>query len=218
MTPDYVRAATSAYETLIKYGINSAPISPEQIIKQIPGVLVVSYTEMSEAIGVERKDLITAVGDSCLDAASSVRVHDGKLEYIIAYNRHLAYDILQRALARELGHIILGHDGTRPDDVRTEEARVFAKHLFHPRPVLYAIQQAGIPLTVNVITALSGCCDDCLACLRGTPGVHVDPELNRKVRNQFATYIDGYLDYVRLAPKDESEVADLGSFMDGYEE
>ena len=43
MHPDYEAAAIAATETLIKYGITSAPVSPLRMLKSIPGVLVVTY-------------------------------------------------------------------------------------------------------------------------------------------------------------------------------
>lgn len=217
MTPDYQRAATSAYETLIRYGISTAPISPIPIIEQIPGVIIVSYTEMSAILGIERRDLLLAVGEGSQDAVTSVQINSGKLRYIIAYNQRLAYDVLRRSVARELGHIILGHDGSRTDEVRTEEARMFAKHLIHPRPLIYAIQQEGFPVTVEKVGAMSGCYADCVRCLQQTPGVHVDPALNRAVRDQFSKYLAGYKDFLKLAP-DNSEPVDLGTYMEGYEE
>lgn len=51
------------------------------------------------------------------------------------------------------------------------------------------------------------------------PAVHVSPELNRAVRDQFMPYIMNYFDFQRYAAhNDSSALADLGYFMDGYEE
>ena len=50
MTPDYQRAATKAAETLIKFGINTAPVSPLPILKRLPGVLVVSFQKLSDDV------------------------------------------------------------------------------------------------------------------------------------------------------------------------
>ena len=45
------------------------------------------------------------------------------------YNSSLPDFLLRRTLARELGHVVLEHDGTGPEDVWMEEARCFAYHL-----------------------------------------------------------------------------------------
>lgn len=219
MTPDYQRAATMAAETLIQYGINSAPVSALPILKKLPGVLVVTYEKLSSDLGQDRRCVITAFGDHNQDAFTSVSVVDGSPRYLVTYNALLPSTISQRALARELGHIILGHDGSRPEDVRIEEAKCFANHLLCPRPMLHAIQSSGHRLTVEMLGNLTGCYDYCLSCMRRLPAVHVSPELNRAVRDQFMPYIMNYFEFQRYAAhKDNSALADLGSFMDGYEE
>ena len=127
--------------------------------------------------------------------------------------------LVQRALARELGHIVLGHDGSKPEDVRMAEAYCFAHHLLCPRPLIRAVRNSGIPFTIEVLGAMTGCYDRCLQRMRKTPPVHVPAELNRKVHFQFADYINNFLDYESYLMKtDESVLADFGTYMDGYEE
>ena len=49
--------------------------------------------------------------------------------------------------------------------------------------------------------------------------MHVSPELNRKVKEQFKDYIDNFLNFRSILVRDDySAVADFGSFMEGYEE
>ena len=122
MNPDFDRAATAAAEILIKYGINTAPVDPIPIFKKAPGFNVVTFTEMSRMIGMDRSDLLSSFQTESHDAISSVYIKDGKPHYLVAYNMRLPQYIVQRALAREMGHIVLGHDGTRPEDVRNAEA------------------------------------------------------------------------------------------------
>ena len=55
MTPNLERAATAAAKTLIDFNVTSAPVAPLRILKSIPGVLVLSFAQMAEEIGVERK-------------------------------------------------------------------------------------------------------------------------------------------------------------------
>ena len=219
MTPDYQRAAIAATETLISHGINSAPVSPLPILKSLPGVLVVSYQSLSENVSQDRRCVMSQFGAGNQDAFTSVLVSEGKPHYIVTYNQRLSQVLIQRSLARELGHIVLGHDGTRPEDVRNAEARCFAHHLLCPRPLLHMVQASCIRLTVEVLGNLTGCYDSCLSCMREIPAVHVPAELNRAVRDQFTPYFHNFFEYHRsVAASDGSSLAYLGTYMDGYEE
>ncbi len=219
MTPDYDRAATAAAEILIKYGINTAPVDPIPIFKKAPGFNVVTFTEMSRMIGIDRSDLLSSFQTESHDAISSVYMKDGKSHYLVAYNMRLPQYIVQRALAREMGHIVLGHDGTRPEDVRNAEALCFAHHLLCPRALIHAIQSAGTKITVEVLGNTTGCYERCLIGMRRTPPTHVPAELNRQIREQFFDYIQDFLDFqAYLSQEDDSMIANFGTFMDGYEE
>ncbi len=218
MTADYQSAAQKAAETLITYKISAAPVSPIPIIKSLPNVLLLPFAEMALKVGEDRDQIIRTFGEA-QDAVTSVHIASGGLRYVVAYNQRLPAYIIQRALARELGHILLQHDGSRPDDVRSEEAITFARHLICPRPLLKAIMDSGIRLTVEMLGNITGCYERCLAGLRKTPGVSIPPEMNRQIREQFADYIS---DFIRFQPilsrDDETPVADFGTFMDGYED
>ena len=219
MTPDFQTAAVKAAEILIKYGINTAPVDPLPILKKYPGVLVVSFKEMAELSGFSRSSLLKACGEYNQDAVTMVKIEDGKLRYLVAYNQKLPQALVQRSLARELGHIVLGHDGSKPEDVRMEEAICFANHLLCPRPLIYSVMSTGIRITVEVIGNMTGCYDHCLACMRKIPATSVPPEMNRAIRDQFIDYIVSFFEYQKIAmKKDGSALADLGTYMDGYEE
>ena len=219
MTPDFDRAAIAAAETLIKYGISSAPVSPLPILKRIPGVLVVSYQDVSSAIEQDRSCVISTFGETNQDAFTTVSFNNGQPHYIITYNQQLPLFIVQRSLARELGHIVLGHDGSRPEDVRLEEAKCFANHFLSPRSLIHAIDALGLRITKEVLGNLTGCYDYCLGCMRKLPATHVPAELNRQVRDQFMPYILNFFEYQRTASlKDGSALADFGTYMEGYEE
>lgn len=219
MMPDYELAARKATEMLIKHQISTAPVIPLPVFKRTPGCLVLSFTEMSGRIGVDRDQLVSMFDAEQHDAVTSIHFEDGKLRYLVTYNQRLPLYLLQRALARELGHIVLGHDGSKPEDVRMAEAYCFAHHFLCPRPLLHAIQESGIPFTVEVLGAMTGCYERCLQGMRRTPAVHVPADLNRQVREQFADYITNFLDYESyLSKSDESMLVNLGTYMDGYEE
>ena len=219
MTPDYDRAATAAAEVLIKYGISTAPVDPIPIFKKAPGFNVVTFTEMSQLLGMDRQELVSTFEAENHDAVTSVYMKDGRPHYLVAYNMRLPQYIIQRALAREMGHIVLGHDGTRPEDVRNAEALCFAHHLLCPRALIHAIQASGTRITVEVLGNTTGCYERCLIGMRKTPATHVPADLNRLVRDQFADYLSDFLDFQSyLAKDDDSMIANFGTFMDGYEE
>ena len=219
MTPDYERAAALAAETLVRFGISSAPVAPLHILKQLPGVLVLSYETVSNDMQQSRQCVIDAYGEHNQDAFTAVKCDSGKTLYLVTYNQRLPFFLTQRALARELGHIMLCHDGSRPEEVRNEEARAFAHHLLVPRALVHAVTAAGIRFTSEVLNNLTGCNDYCVSCMRRLPPVHVDPALNRAVRDLMAPYILNFFEYQRhAAHTDESALADLGNYMEGYEE
>ena len=217
--PDYLNAAIKASETLINFGISSAPVDSLPILKKYPGVFVVSFAEMSETLCMDRQNLVSICGESNQDAVTSVHIDGDSVRYVVAYNQQLPLFIVGRALARELGHILLGHDGTRPEDVRNAEARCFAHHLLCPRPLIHAIQACNLRLTTDLLGNVTGCYDYCLSCMRKTPGVSVPAELNRAVRDQFMPYMKNLFEFQRYASlKDVSALADLGTYMDNYVE
>lgn len=219
MTPDFETAAIKAAEMLIKHNITTAPVLPLPVFKRAPGCIVLSFTEMSSRIGVERDSLVSMFDAENHDAVTSTHFEDGKLRYLVTYNQRLPLYLLQRALARELGHIVLGHDGSRPEEVRQAEALCFAHHFLCPRPLIHAIQETGIPFTVEVLGAMTGCYERCLQGMRKIPAVHVPADLNRKIKAQFSDYISNFLDYESyLSKSDESMLANFGTYMDGYEE
>ena len=219
MTPNLERAATAAAETLIKYNVTSAPVAPLRILKSIPGVIVLSFAEMASGIGIERKELIDQYGNMNRDAFTFAKDVNGKLRYFVGYNLLLPDYLLQRAIARELGHIVLGHDGSRPEEVRTEEAMFFARHLLCPRPLIKAIQEANIPITIETLGLITGCYERCLVGMQKSHGVYVAPELNKQVRNLFSADIQNFVDcQTILTAKDDSMLVNFGSYMDNYQE
>lgn len=219
MTPDYERSARLAAETLITHQITAGPISPVTVLKSIPGVLVISYAEMALQFDLDRDSLLQSISPINHDAMSFAKEINGRIIYSVMYNQRLPFYLLQRGLARELGHIVLGHDGTRPDDVRKIEAQTFAYHFLCPRAMIRAVQESGVRFTTELLGNMTGCYERCLSGMRKTPGAHVPPELNKLLREQFAPYLYNFLDYQSIiAPTDDSRPADFGSYMEGYEE
>ena len=219
MTPNLERAATAAAETIIKYRVSSAPVSPLKILKSCPGVIVLSFTDMAAEIGMDRQSLIDRYDSRNKDAVTLVKQISGRLRYIVTYNQRMPEYILQRAIARELGHIVLGHDGSRPEDVRTAEALCFARHLLCPRPLIRSLQDSGIPFTIEMLGSITGCYERCLVDIQHTDGVRVPPELNRLVRDQFSDYVSNIIDCRSIfTTHDCSMQVNFGTYMDLYSE
>lgn len=218
MIPDYEKAAIKALETLIKNGIGTTPILPLPVLKKMKGVGVLSFTEMSNMSNIERRSFMTMLGEN-VDAITLYIDHP-KMKYIVGYNQRLPFYMLQRGVARELGHIILEHDGkTRTTEVRMAEAYCFAHHFLCPRPLIHYVQQSGIRFTVEVLGNMTGCYEQCLSGMKDLPGVSVPAELNRKVKDQFKNCLNDFLDLQTILSKNEnSALADFGTYMEGYEE
>ena len=219
MKADFDRAATLAMEMLIANEITETPIDSFSLLLKYPGVRVVSFTHFATQAGIDRHDLIPLFGKNQDAATFNLDMNIENVKYVVVYNMRLPYEIIHRGVARELGHIVLGHDGvTRPTEVRMQEALCFAHHLISPRPVIQMLREA-VPLTMNVLTATVGCSDECVDELRTIPGAHVPAELNRKVKEMFERGINEYIRFYRAAQKeDHTPLIDFGSYMDNYTE
>jgi len=219
MTPNLDAAAIKAYETLVKHKVSFAPVDPLPILKQTPGVFVTTFAEMAARTGTERDSFLSSFSYENRDVITTFNANAKRPVYIVTYNQRLPFYMQQRALARELGHIVLGHDGSRPDDVRNAEAITFARHLICPRPLIKALTDEIGPLTMEVVGNLTGCYERCMIGIRNTPGVNVPAELNREVRQQFAEYISNFVNCKDiLVQGDVTGVADFGTYMDCYNE
>ena len=220
-SPDYDHAATAAMMILRDHQLSETPVNPLPILEAVPGVRVLPFTRMAMDAGMDRQELVPLFGSN-QDAATFHLNMPGldDVRYVVVYNMRLPFDIVWRAIARELGHIVLGHDGTlRTSETRMAEALCFAHHLLTPRPVLNLILQSGMPLTQSALSETTGCSAECVIDMQRIPGVRVDPELNRQIRDQFAPHIHEYIRFHRSSPMaDHSPVLYLGTFMDGYEE
>lgn len=216
MTPDYTKAAIKAAETLIKYGVKTAPVSPLPILEAMDNVMTKSFLDICNHSGLQPCELKPLFGKG-QDALSSIHTENGKTWYVVAYNSLLPFNIIQRALAREMGHIVLKHEGSSPEN--TAEAVCFAHHLLCPRPLIHTIQATGMKLTKDKLANLTGVFDQCLKCIRHTPGVSVPASTNRFIRGQFMPFVMNFVDYyTTVMPEDGSAIADLGTYMDLYEE
>lgn len=220
MTPDFDLAAVKAMEILIKYNVTETPIVPLPILLQYQGVRVISFAKMANEASIERDELVPLFVANQDAATFNLSEGIDDVRYVVVYNTRMPYEIIWRALARELGHIVLGHDGvTRPYEVRRAEAMCFAHHLLSPRPILRVLQESGLPITMNMLSDTTGCIDECVYDMQSIPGTNVPKEMNRQVRSQFERRIKEYVRFYRANHQiDRSQIIDFGTFMDGYEE
>lgn len=118
MKPDYQKAEQKAKELK-----ESGADCPLMILKSLQNVAAASFADASSRFGIARSDLISMFDVENQDAITMFR--DGN--YLVIYNQELPCKTIRHAVARELGHIVMGHDGSRPEDVRMEEANYFAQ-------------------------------------------------------------------------------------------
>ena len=213
---DHKKAAVKAAETLIKYGIKSAPVAPLPILSQMDNVITISFSDLGRSSGISKKDLIPLFGKN-RDAVTSAHTKGPETIYVVAYDSMLPFNMIQRALAREMGHIVLKHDGNSAENAA--EATTFSHHLLCPRALIHTFQALNIRITVDLLANLTGVFDQFLLSMRRTPGTDVPAGLNMFVRSQFMPFVLNVFEYYQnVMPKDGSALADFGTFMDGYKE
>ena len=118
MKPDLEKAARKAKELK-----ESGADCPLQILKTLKHVGAASFADASARYGINRESLLAMFDDGNQDAITMYR--NGS--YLVIYNQELPCRIIRHAVARELGHIVMEHDGSRPEDVRMAEAEYFAE-------------------------------------------------------------------------------------------
>lgn len=122
MKPDFQKAERKAKE-LKEAGADC----PLMILKSLRNVSAVSFADASARYGIEREILISMFDSGNQDAITMFK--DGS--YLVIYNQELPCKTIRYAVARELGHIVMEHDGSRSEDVRMKEAECFAKKFLY---------------------------------------------------------------------------------------
>ena len=209
---NYTNAAVAATETLIKNAVTRFPLDPLPILESMSNVMVMSFADLSDSAGISRRELMPLFGKS-LDAVTSF----SNGAYIVAYNSILPFSMIQRALARELGHIVLGHKGYSEDNIA--EAMGYAYHLLCPRPLIHSMKATCLRVTTDLVANITGMFDQSIVAMRRIPGTDVPVNLNRFIRNQITPFVTNIFEFCQTTfMNDGSAVADFGSFMDGYKE
>lgn len=118
MKPDFQKAEQKAKE--LKEAGADCPLA---ILKKLKNVSATSFADASSRYGIDRETLLSMFDAGNQDAITMFR--NGS--YLVIYNQELPCKTIRYAVARELGHIVMDHDGSRPEDVRMQEAEHFAK-------------------------------------------------------------------------------------------
>lgn len=217
---DCITAATQAMRALIKFKIARTPIYPHQIIQSSDLVMMVSFEEADELDNILQNTRLTAYGKPNRVVMSTTYTEGGRTEYLFGVNRSVPLGNVRLALAVELGHAFMGHPDALVDTYKYEkEAECFALHLEFPRPLIRLLQERGYKMTKRRFERIFGDCDWCVETIRNAVPVHVSPELNRLVKEQFVPYVDR-LERTGIfsMPVWSTEELDLSRYMAGYED
>ena len=128
MKPNIRKAAAKAIKTLVDNGMDSANPDPMLVLKKLHNVLLMPSPDQAEVEHL--REFILVEKDQ--DAFTLVDNENGNLRYIVVYKPDAPSFSLRLALAKELGHVILQHDGNEPEEVWMEEASCFAHHFLCP--------------------------------------------------------------------------------------
>lgn len=134
MIPNLDNAARAAADVARRFAI---PADPLRVLQSLPNVLLMAVEASAGMLAGQ-------------DAFALVERKDEHLHYIVLYDSSLPSYQLRRALARELGHVVLRHDGSSPEYVWSEEADCFAFHFLCYRPavtVLYRPQYDSLSMS-----------------------------------------------------------------------
>lgn len=120
MNPNLEIAAEKAVETVLRFNLNTRKPDPLPVLEQLNNVYLISHDFPVSSVGGNQ------------DAITLVNKAESGLQFIVMYNRTIDPFALRIALARELGHIILNHDGSTPEEEWSAEANCFAYHFLCP--------------------------------------------------------------------------------------
>lgn len=217
---DCITSATQAMRALIKYKIARTPIYPHQIIQNSDIVMMVSFEEADELDNILQNTKLAEYGRPNRFVMSTTYTNGNRTEYLFSVNRSVPIGNVRLALAVELGHAYLGHSGAMMGSYKYErEAECFALHLEFPRPMIRLLQERGYVMTKRRFERIFGDCDWCAETIRNAVPVHVSPELNRLVKEQFVPYVDKLERTGILSmPVWSHEELDLSRYMAGYED
>ncbi|RVU71814.1 ImmA/IrrE family metallo-endopeptidase [Lactobacillus xujianguonis] len=179
--PNYKKVQQTAYSILEThpYFFNmSFPISPIDIIQNVPNIKLETYSNLA-VLTESSNDEIAEMLDS---EEGSTFFDPTQNRYVIAFNENRNEHRIRFTLAHELGHIYLGHLlENAPDDlykIQETEANYFAKRLLVPQPFickaleitdLQTLNTSDISILFNVSMEVAGYSINNYNCLPFTP-------------------------------------------------
>lgn len=134
-TADLERAARMAYRTLVAREVRSLPVEPLAILHACRDTRVYSAEAAADALDLPPEQIAGMFREA--DAVTCRISGEGSLHYIVIYRQDGNPARLRFTLAHELGHRLLKHTGSSPEEER--EADCFASHLLCPDPVLRCV-------------------------------------------------------------------------------
>lgn len=145
--PNYNRATTSAYQTLI-YNNISLPIDPYKIKLQDIKIKILSMQDFSKRFNVPMEELTQ--NGSFNEGYNVVQVKNGIKKATILYNENIVSNERKRfTIAHEIGHIVLGHK--EHSDNNEKEADTFASQLLLPHCILEELVRCGKVVTESYL-------------------------------------------------------------------
>lgn len=218
MTPDYNKAATYAAITLIKLGINSVPIFPDQLIRQCKNTALMAYKDYC-ALPYVSAIFPDAITFRHPEALTHLFETNGEKHWIVYYDPAMIHgDRWKFSMAHELGHIVMQHHGHSMAE--EAEADFFAAHLLLPRPIIAELISRCVPLFEVNLYNLSNVSKACLWTMQKSEAAYVKPEYNAILRKRFKRYIDERLKDHSFWLKAEPNTVlySMASYMEGYKD
>lgn len=214
---DCTTAATQAARALVKFGISRAPVYPHKVLQQSQSATMVSFAdadELERIIRYTRLETFRQANDMVMSAVHETQ--NGLYHYIFAVNREAPIGKVRLALSVELGHIYMGHQMHRKD--MQNDALCFAMHFAFPRALIRLLEERGFKFTKESFQRIFGDCEWSLDMMMAADAVHVSPELNRMVKEQFVPHVDMLEDTGILGMPAEGPRIELAGYMAGYED
>ena len=166
--PDLHRAADAAARVLLAQRVDALPVDPLRLLRACRDTQVYTFEDAADTLDVPRAAIAAHLRDA--DAVTYRMPSAEKLLYIIVYRTDGNPARLRFTLAHELGHRVLGHEGTSPAE--EAEADCFASHLLCPEPVVKAVAAH----TADVVWRLAQACyvtDACARCALARPSARL---------------------------------------------
>ena len=135
---NYIIATNKAYETLMQFHEFSFPICIFNVVRQIKGIKLYTYSEFAKRHNLSFKEFYELAPSNF----GFTIINPPTKKHLIIYNEQKDEPIIRFTLAHELGHIILGH--TKDNESENREANCFARNYLCPIP---AVIEMGLKTT-----------------------------------------------------------------------